>query len=94
MEAKEYKIGDLVLLSTKDLKWQMARRRSTKLTERFVRLYKVKTIISANIVELKLPRTVNISPVVNVSRIKQYVGQIDGQRKETLLPVIIKGEEE
>ena len=40
--------------------------------------YKVKAIISANVVELELPRTVNISPVVNVSRIKWYVGQVDG----------------
>jgi len=56
--------------------------------------YKVKVIISANIVELELPRTVNISPVVNISRIKWYVGQVDGQRKEAPLPVIIEGEEE
>jgi len=32
-EGKEYKIGDLVLLSTKDLKWQMKERRSENLTE-------------------------------------------------------------
>ena len=94
VEVAGYKVGDLVLLSTKDLKWQIARRRSTKLTERFVGPYKVKAIISVNIVELELPRTVNISPVVNVSRIKQYVGQVDSQRKEALPPVIIKGEKE
>ena len=33
-------------------------------------LYKIKRIISANVVKLELPRTVNISPVINVSRIK------------------------
>ena len=32
-EAVGYKVRDLVLLSTKDLKWQMVRRRSEKLTE-------------------------------------------------------------
>jgi len=32
-KAEEYKIGNLVLLSTKDLKWQMIERRSEKLTE-------------------------------------------------------------
>ena len=32
-EAVDYKVGDLVLLSTKDLKWQMISRRSEKLTE-------------------------------------------------------------
>jgi len=31
-EEKEYRIGDLVLLSTKDLKWQIKGRRSEKLT--------------------------------------------------------------
>ena len=56
--------------------------------------YKIKTIISANVVKLKLPRTVNISPVINVSRIRQYIGQVDGQRKEVPQPVIIEGEEE
>jgi len=32
-EAVEYKVGDLVLLSTKDLKWQMVRQSSEKLVE-------------------------------------------------------------
>jgi len=35
-ESEEYQVGDLVLLSTKDLKWQMERRWTEKLTERFV----------------------------------------------------------
>ena len=78
-EAVEYKVGDLVLLSTKDLKWQMIGRRSEKLTERFVGPYKVKTIISSNAVELELPTTVKIHPVVNVSRIRRYTGQVEGQ---------------
>ena len=30
------RVGDLVILSTKDLKYQMAGRRTEKLTERFV----------------------------------------------------------
>ena len=50
----EYKVEDLVLLSTKDLKWQMVGRRSEKLTERFVGPYRVKAIISSNAVELEL----------------------------------------
>jgi len=32
-KAEEYKTRDLVLLSTKDLKWQMVRRRLEKLTK-------------------------------------------------------------
>ena len=33
---EEYRVGDLVLLSTKDLKYQMVRRRIEKFTEHFV----------------------------------------------------------
>ena len=36
VEVDEYRVGDLVMLSTKDLKYQMAGRRTEKLTERFV----------------------------------------------------------
>jgi len=71
-EVEEYQVGDLVLLSTKDLKWQMEGRRTEKLTERFAEPYKVKRVISNNAVELELPRTVKIHPVVNVSRIRRY----------------------
>jgi len=66
-EVEEYQVGDLVLLSTKDLKYQMVGRRTEKLTERFVGPYKVKAIISSNAIELDLPSTVRIHPVVNVS---------------------------
>jgi len=93
-EAVEYKVGDLVLLSTKDLKWQMISRRSKKLTERFVGPYKIKVIISSNAVELELPSTIKIHPVVNVSRIRRYTSQVNSQSKEVPQPVIIEGEEE
>ena len=77
-EAVGYKVGDLVLLSTEDLKWQMVGQSSEKLVEWFVGPYKIKAIISSNLVELELPATVKIHPVVNVSQIKQYVNQVDG----------------
>jgi len=41
-KAKEYQVGDWVLLSTKDLKFQMVGRRTEKLTEQFVEPYRVK----------------------------------------------------
>jgi len=63
-----------VTLSTKDLKYQMVGRRTEKLTERFISSYRVKKIVSTNAVELELPSTVRIHPVVNVSRICKYVG--------------------
>jgi len=93
-EVNNYKLGDLVMLSTKDLKYQMVSRRTEKLTERFVRPYKIKKVVLSNAVELELPSTVKVHPVVNVSRIRQYVGQVKEQRKEQLAPVIIKGEKE
>jgi len=90
----EYKVGDLVMLSTKDLKYQMVRRKTEKLTERFVSPYKIKEIVSSNTVKLELSSTVRIHLVVNVSRICRYIGQVEGQKKEQPAPVIIKGEEE
>jgi len=82
------------MLSTKDLKYQMIGRRTEKLTERFVGPYKIKKIISMNMVELELPSTIRIHSVVNVSRICRYVGQVEEQRREQPTPVIIKGEKE
>ena len=93
-DVDEYKVGDLVMLSTKDLKYQMVGRRTEKLTERFVGPYRIKKIISSNAVELELPSMVKIHPVVNVSRIQRYIGQVEGQRKEQPAPVVIEGEEE
>jgi len=81
-DIEEYKVGDLVMLSTKDLKYQMVGRRTEKLTERFVGPYKIKKVVLSNVVELELPTTIKIHPVVNVSRIRRYVGQVEGQRKE------------
>jgi len=66
---KEYKVGDWILLSTKDLKYQMQRRQSEKLTEQFVGPYKVKRIISTNAIELELSSSIKIHLVVNVSRV-------------------------
>jgi len=93
-EVEEYKVGDLVLLSTKDLKYQMVGRRTEKLTERFVGPYKVKSIVSTNAIELELPSTVKIYLVVNVSRVRRYTSQVEGQKRERPQPVVIEGEEE
>ena len=83
-----------MLLNTRDLKWQMKGRRSEKLTERFVDPYKVKGIVSSNAIELELPDSIQIHPVVNVSRVQLYKSQVKGQKKIPPKPVIIKGEEE
>jgi len=93
-EVDDYKVKDLVMLSTKDLKYQIVGRRTEKLIERFVGSYKIKKIISSNAVELQLPSMVKIYPVVNISRIHKYIGQIEEQRKKQPALVIIEGEEE
>jgi len=90
----KYKVGDLVMLSTKDLKYQIVRRRTEKLTERFVGPYKIKKVMLLNAVKLELSSTVKIHLVVNVSRIQKYVGQVEGQRKEQPAPVVVEREEE
>jgi len=82
------------MLSTKDLKYQIIEKRTEKLMERFVESYKIKKIVSTNAVELKLLATIKIHPVVNVSRIQRYVGQVEEQRKKQPALVIIKEEEE
>jgi len=81
-EVDKYKVENLVILNTKDLKYQVAGRRTEKLIERFIGPYRIKKIILPNIVELKLPSTVKIHLVVNVSRIQRYIRQVEGQRKE------------
>ena len=93
-KAEEYKIGNLVLLSTKDLKWQMIERRSEKLTEWFIGPYRVKGIVSTNAIELELPSSIKIHPVVNVSQVWLYKPQVKGQKKTLPKPVIIGEEKE
>jgi len=93
-EVEEYKVGDMVLLRTKDLKWQMISRRMDKLMERFVGPYRVKGIISLNAIELELPSSIRIHPVVNVSRIHRYRDQVKGQKVMPPPPVEIQGEME
>jgi len=70
----------------------MVRRRTEKLIERFMGSYKIKKIVSPNVVELKLPSTVKIHSVVNVSRIQRYIEQVERKRKEQLALVIIEKE--
>ena len=65
-----------------------------KLTEQFIGLYKVKEIVSTNAIELELPNSIKIHPIVNVSRVWLYKSQIEGQKKTLLKLVIIEGEKE
>ncbi|KIM57260.1 hypothetical protein SCLCIDRAFT_96335, partial [Scleroderma citrinum Foug A] len=46
---------------------------SQQLTEKWISPYEV-TRVTPNAVELKLPKTLRIHPVVNVSHVKPYLG--------------------
>jgi len=60
----------------------MVEKRTEKLTERFIEPYRIKKIVSSNVVELELPSIVKIHSVVNVSKICKYIGQVKEQKKE------------
>jgi len=72
----------------------MKERRSEKLTECFIGPYKVKGIVLSNAIELELPKSIKIHPVVNVSRVRLYKLQVEGQKKILPKPVIIEEGEE
>ena len=66
-EMEEWKKENRVLLSTKDLVFK--ERPTKKLTERYVGPYVIEEVVSTNAVKLRLPSSMRIHPVVNVSRI-------------------------
>ena len=82
------------MLSIKDLKWQMKEKRTEKLMEWFVGPYKVKRMVLTNTIELKLPSTIKIHLVVNISRVQLYKPQVEDQKVVPLQLVVIDGEEE
>ena len=64
------------------------------MTERFVGPYRVKRIISSNAIELDLPSSVRIHPIVNISKICRYRDQVKGQKVTLPPPVEIQGKME
>ena len=64
-ESKNWKKGDRVLLSTKDLVFK--ERPARKLVDQFVGSYTIEEVVSTNIIKLRLPISMRIHLVVNVS---------------------------
>ena len=91
-ETEVWKKGDRVLLSTKDLVFK--ERPTKKLTERYVGPYAIEEVVSSNAVKLRLPSSMRIHLVVNVSQIVCYKEQVKGQKKEEGKPVEAEGVEE
>jgi len=91
-KAEEYRVGDKVLISTKDFSIELMKRAMKKLTEKFIGPYIVKKIVSENAVELELLALLRIHPVVNVRRIVRYREQVEGQKKIPPPPVKVDSE--
>ena len=81
-----------MLLSTKDLVFK--ERPSKKLMERYMEPYAIEKVVSSNAVKLRLPSSMRIHPVVNVSWIVRYKEQVVGQKKVEEKPVEVEGVKE
>ena len=77
-EAEEYRVGDKVLISTKYISAELMKRAMKKLTEKFIGPYVVRKIVLENAVELELPVSLRVHPVVNVRRLVKYREQVEG----------------
>ena len=76
LAAPKYTINQQVWLSTENLCLTCA---SCKLSERWLGPYTIIGLAGPNAIELKLPKSMQIHPVVNVSRVKPYHDHLEGQ---------------
>ena len=79
------------MLSTKDLVFK--ERPAKKLVDQYIGPYAIEEVISTNVVKLRLPTSIRIHPVVNISWIVQYRKQVGEQKKEEGKPIKIEGVE-
>jgi len=93
-EAEEYRVGNKVLISTKDFLKELMKKATKKLMEKFIGPYVVRKIVLENAVELELPASLRIHLVVNVRRIVKYREQVEGQKKIPLPPVEVVSKKE
>ena len=91
-QAKEWKVGNRIMLSTKDLMFK--ERLARKLVYWYIGLYIIDEIVSTNAVKLQLPMSMRIHPVVSISWVVWYRDQVKGQKKEKEKPVEVEGVEE
>ena len=91
-ETEEWKKGDRVMLSTKNLVFK--ERPTQKLMERYVGPYMIEEVVLLNVVKLQLPSLMRIHLVVNVSQIVRYKEQVKVQKKEEGKPVEVEGVKE
>ena len=82
--APEYTISQQVWLSTENL---CLTRASRKLSERWLGPYTIIGLAGPNAIELNLPKSMQIHPVVNVLRVKPYRDRLEGQPSHQPGPV-------
>ena len=80
------------MLSMKDLVFK--ERPAKKLVDQYIGLYIIKEVVSTNVVKLRLPTSMRIHLVVNMSQAVQYREQVEGQKAEEMKPVEVEGVEE
>ena len=90
-QAPDYEIGDKVWLSTENLKLTCT---SKKLTEPWLGPYDITKHIRDNTIELRLPRSMKIHPVVNILRVKPYRECLEGQPTFKPSPVQVTEDKE
>ena len=93
-ETEEYRVGDKVLISTKNFSMELMKRATKKLMKKFIGLYVVRKIVSENAVELELPVLLRIHLMVNVRRIMKYKEQVERQKKISLPSVEVVSKKE
>ena len=91
---EEYRVGDKVLISTKDFLMELMKRVIKKLIEKYIGLYMVKKIMLENAVELELLVLLKIHLVLNVKRIVKNREQVEGQNKIPLPPIKVASKKE
>ena len=64
-ETEEWKKGDRVMLSTKDLVFK--ERPVRKLVDQYISPYIIEEVVSINVIKLQLPTSMRIYPVMNIS---------------------------
>ena len=93
-KTEEYKVGDKVLISTKDFLMELMKRATKKLMEKYIGPYVVKKIVSENAVELELLALLRIHLVVDVRRIVKYWEQVERQKKIPPSPIEVASKKE
>ena len=69
-------------------------RPTKKLMERYMGPYVIEEVVLSNVVKLRLPSSMRIHLVVNISRVVRYREQVKEQKKKEEKPVEVEGIEE